>query len=237
MAGRGVRLLGGASAAAAATSAAKCSAITRRLSLSDSVASPCAASKGRPTSTTRRTCQARGRCRCRRASRRSSQARSRGCRSAAALLNTTRPSRRSARRISAGSGTTRATGAARPSPTTHTCATASSSARVRSTSAGGSFTPLASTITSLSRPVITRWPASSIAATSPVSSHSGTAATAPCGASTPSARLGVFTSSCPRLSGRSSKRTSTPASGGPTVPVRAIRGFESATTGPASARP
>ena len=54
---------------------------------------------------------------------------------------------------------------------------------------------------------------------------------------TPMARLGVRTSNWPMVWGRESIETSTPASGGPTVPLRAFLGVESVTTGPASASP
>ena len=69
---------GGIGSAAAASSVEKCVAIALRRSFSDSVASPWAASNGRPTSTARRTRKPRGNCRCRRASRRASHCSTRG---------------------------------------------------------------------------------------------------------------------------------------------------------------
>jgi autotransporter-associated beta strand protein len=65
-------------------------------------------------------------------------------------------------------GTINATGVASRSPQTHTCATMVSSARTRSTSAGGSFVPVERTIVSTTRPVMRIRPSAAISAVSPV---------------------------------------------------------------------
>jgi hypothetical protein len=163
---------GGIGSAAAPISVAKCVAISFRRSFSDSVASPWAASNGRPISTARRTRKPLGKCRCRRASRRASHCSTRGWRRAARRLQTRSPMRPIAALSTDGSGTMSAIGADSPLPVTQTCATTGSSASAASTSAGGTFVPPDKTSVSTSRPVIRTWPSASIAARSPVSIHS-----------------------------------------------------------------